>query len=41
MNWSLEHYNLVCYPESADYEIFRDGPDTSSFEYERLFSLPS
>lgn len=41
MNWSLEHYNLVCYPESADYEIFRDGSDTSSFEYERLFSLPS
>lgn len=37
MNWSLEHYNLICYPNSEDYEIFRDKSGQSSFEYERLF----
>ena len=37
MSWSLEHYNLICYPESADYEIFRDKSGQASFEYERLF----
>lgn len=37
MNWSLEHYNLICYPPSADFEIFRDKSGSSRFEYERLF----
>jgi len=37
MNWSLEHYNLICYPESADFEIFKDKSGSSRFKYERLF----
>ena len=37
MNWSLEHYNLICYPEPADSEIFRDKSGQASFEHERLF----
>lgn len=37
MNWSLEHYNLICYPASADSEIFRDKAGASDFKYERLF----
>ena len=37
MNWSLEHYNLICYPESADSGIFRYKASASSFEYKRLF----
>lgn len=37
MNWSLEHYNLICYPNSEDYEIFRDKSGSSRFEHERLF----
>ena len=41
MNWSLEHYNLICYPNSENYEIFRDKSGQSSFEYDpeddRLF----
>ena len=37
MNWSLEYYNLICYPNEAASEIFRDKSGEASFEYERLF----
>ena len=37
MNWSLEHYNLICYPPSADFGIFEDKSGSSRFEHERLF----
>ncbi len=36
MNWSLEHYNFICYG-SADDSIFEKATGRSSFPAERLF----
>ena len=37
MNWSLEHYNFICYNSSADDPIFEETTGSSSFPRNRLF----
>ena len=40
MNWSLEHYNPICYGSSA-LDIFKDNSGSSSFIANRLFEHTS
>ena len=40
MNWSLEHYNLICYGDPSP-DIFQHSSGNSTFSAERLFEYTS